>query len=383
MNQQSIIQGRRRRRGKPARKRVVRTAFTRLAAGGAAALDYPGYAAPDSEDSRRTFVTGSISTMLHLAGLALILFIASLAPVIEEVLIPVQLIPDERPPPPEPAAAPKALATRSSLDYAPAVQAIQPQIVNPKVIARAAPAVRAEALQMDTVGSVSAPTQINRATTVVERVSAVNSVARATASSVDVAHMGAPVVRGPTRIDAPVGPSVGPRKVEAAKTGTTIGTAPYRIGGKEGSSVREGVLSNMDVVGSPDGAAIVSVDTAIGDGYLRGTGGTGTGTSVVSKSACFERPSVRAYLVEVKDRTIGRWVLPPGLSSDQTVTLRFNLDSAGSASRVSLVDATDNALGASAVDALRSAAPFPPMPSDARCLSQVPIVATFSNPVAG
>jgi len=65
------------------------------------------------------------------------------------------------------------------------------------------------------------------------------------------------------------------------------------------------------------------------------------------------------------------------------VTLRFNLDAAGSASRVSLVDATDNALGASAVDALRSAAPFPPMPSDARCLSQVPIVATFSNPVAG
>ena len=86
---------------------------------------------------------------------------------------------------------------------------------------------------------------------------------------------------------------------------------------------------------------------------------------------------------EVKDRTIGRWVLPPGLSSDQTVTLRFNLDAAGSASRVSLVDATDNALGASAVDALRAAAPFPPMPSDARCLSQVPIVATFSNPVAG
>jgi TonB family protein len=383
MRKQSIIHGRRRGRGKPTRKLIVRAAFARPAAGGASVLEYPGYASPDAEDKRRTFVTGSISTLLHFAGLALLLFIASLAPVIEETLIPVQLIPNETPPPPEPAAAPKALATRSSLDYAPAVQAVQPQIVNPKVIARAAPAVRAEALQMDSVGSVTAPTQINRATTVVERVSAVSSVARATASSVDVAHVGAPVVRGPTRIDAPVGPSVGPRKVEAANTGNTVGTAPYRIGGKEGSSVRDGVLSNMDVVGSPDGAAIVSVNTAIGDGYLRGTGGTGTGTSVVSKSACFERASVRAYLVEVKDRTIGRWVLPPGLSSDQTVTLRFNLDAAGSASRVSLVDATDNALGASAVDALRAAAPFPPMPSDARCLSQVPIVATFSNPVAG
>ena len=36
-----------------------------------------------------------------------------------------------------------------------------------------------------------------------------------------------------------------------------------------------------------------------------------------------------------------------------------------------------------AVDALRSASPFPAMPDAARCLVRVPIVATFSNPVAG
>ena len=40
-------------------------------------------------------------------------------------------------------------------------------------------------------------------------------------------------------------------------------------------------------------------------------------------------------------------------------------------------------LGASAVDALNAASPFPPLPEPARCLVQVPITATFSNPVAG
>ena len=49
-----------------------------------------------------------------------------------------------------------------------------------------------------------------------------------------------------------------------------MGTAP-QIGSGNGSSVREGVLSDRDVIGSPDGALVVSVDTTIGDGSLAGT----------------------------------------------------------------------------------------------------------------
>ena len=75
-------------------------------------------------------------------------------------------------------------------------------------------------------------------------------------------------------------------------------------------------------------------------------------------------------------------MLPPGVDAGRRVTLRFRLDVAGSASNVAVERADDNSLGASAVDALRSASPFPPMPDDVRCLSQVPIVGTFSNPVS-
>jgi TonB family protein len=168
--------------------------------------------------------------------------------------------------------------------------------------------------------------------------------------------------------------------VVAAAVSHSVGTA-LQIGSGSGSSVAKGVISNRDVVGSPDGVVVVSVDTAIGDGLLRGTGGDGE--SVVSQSACMGRSEVTTYLAGVRIRMLDRWMLPPGLSSNQKVTLRFRLDAAGSASNVSVIRTDDNALGASAVDALRSASPFPPMPDRARCLTRVPIVGTFSNPVAG
>lgn len=377
---------RRRPKRKRARHHSVRTVFEPPAAGGSAAIaaGYPGFTEPDQEGGKRRWITGSLAFLIHASALGILIILASLHPAIQEELIPVTLL-NEPPPPPEPtpAAAPKALAERRPLPFNPQVQSIQPQIVNPAVIADAAPAIAAEALQMDAVSSVRAPTEIASASSVVvERVSTVSSAARATASAVDVANVGVPAVRGPTRVDAPVGPSVGPRQVTAANVAPSIGTA-RQIGSGTGSSVAEGVISNRDVVGSPDGALVVSVDTAVGDGFLRGTADSGSGNTVVSPKACLERAEVATYMSAVRDRTLARWVLPPGVSSDKKVTLRFRLDAAGSASNVSVVRADDNALGASAVDALRSASPFPPMPDSVRCLTRVPIVGTFSNPVAG
>ena len=73
--------------------------------------------------------------------------------------------------------------------------------------------------------------------------------------------------------------------------------------------MREGVVSNRDVVGSPNGAPLASVDTQVGEGMLRGSGGTGE--SVVSETECFQKPEVKAYLAQVQSRTLERWVLPP------------------------------------------------------------------------
>jgi len=377
---QALIHGRRRR---PERKHE---SLAQIAIGPSipGAFAYPGYA--DLDDSRtRAFLTGS--ALLHGAGFMVLLLLASLAPVIQEHVIPVHLLKEEEPPPPppeEPAAAPKALAMRRDLPFAPAVQAVAPQIVNPRIIAEAKPAVAAEALQMDALGASAAPTDIQARTLVVERVSVLNSAARAVASPVDVSSATGPVLRGPTRVEGVVGPSVGPRRVDAAAAGTTMGTGPLQIGSGNGSSVKDGVLSDRDVIGSPDGALVVSVDTTIGEGLLAGNTPGGTGTAIASKTDCLQSPAVKTYLSEVvKPRVYERWVLPPGVDAGRQVTLRFHLDVAGSASKVAIVKAEDNALGASAVDALRAAAPFPPMPEDARCLAQRAISAIFSNPVGG
>jgi TonB family protein len=372
---QLMILPRRSRRG-PRRARRIAAAFAPPAGGHAAVLTFP-IAFHEPETSKRTLLTGSLAALLHIGVVATLVFLASLAPVIEEALIPVQLLHDEPPAPEEPAPAPRALAERRSLDFAPA-RAVMPQIVNPNVFADASPAVNAEALEMESVASVVAPTQIQRSHTVVEHVSAVQSSAAARATAVDIASVGVPAVRGPVKAVGPVGPSVGPRAVAVASTGATMGSATLDIG--SGSSVREGIVSTRDVRGSSTGALLVSVDTEVGDGFLGGTGGTGTGTGGGNGAGrCNDRPEVQAYMAQIRSRTLERWKLPPGVPVNERVTLRFKLDVAGSASSVHVVKASDNALGASAVDAMRSASPFPPIPEAARCLAQGRIRATFSS----
>ncbi len=358
------------------RARRIAAAFTPPASGQAVALTFP-IAFHEPEGSKRTLVTGSLAALLHFGTVATLVFLASLAPVIEEVLIPVQLLHDEPPAPDEPAPAPKALAERRSLDFAPA-RAVMPQIVNPNVFADASPAVTAEALKMEAVASVVAPTRIQRSHTVVEHVSAVQSSAAARATALDIASVGVPAVRGPVKVVAPVGPSVGPRAVAVASTGATLGSATLDIG--SGSSVREGIVSTRDVRGSSTGALLMSVDTEVGEGFLGGTGGTGTGAqSGAGAGRCNDRPEVQAYMAQIRSRTLQRWRLPPGVPVNERVMLRFKLDVAGSASAVHVVKASDNALGASAVDAMRSASPFPPIPEAARCLARGRIRATFSS----
>ncbi len=377
-----IVRHRPKRRS-PMRARRAGAAFEKPARGGAAAIEFPGLALAEPEDRRRTIISGSLAFGVHAGAVGLLILIASLAPVIEEQLIPVQILKEEVKHD-EPAPAPKALAERRSSVYAPAVQSIQPQVINPRVIAEAAPSVSAEALQMDSVSSVAAPTQISRSATVVERVSAVNSIVAARASNVDVRAVGGSVVRGPIQVEGPVGPSVGPRQVAVATGAPTMGTGTLSIG--SGSSVKEGVVTGRDVLGSPDGAPLVSIDTSVGEGYLRGSGGEGSSVfagGTKTPNECMAKNEVKQYLAVIEQRTISRWVLPPGIKSDQKVTLRFRLDVAGSATSVSIKQASDNALGASAVDALRAAAPFPPMPEAVRCLGMLEVTATFSNPNAG
>ena len=260
--------------------------------------------------------------------------------------------------------------------FDPAPMALAPQVVSPAVIQKAAPVVNAERLQVDTLSPVQAPREVARAARVVDQARAYQSVASATASPVAIDAQ-APAIRGKVDIHAPAAVLAGPRQV--VSTGQTVGAGgPEALG--TGSSVREGIASNRDVLGARTGVR-AEVGWEVGDGLGRGPGGDGTGDrGGVTWEQCTNRPEVQAYLGRIKSRVLSRWVLPPEVNANQAITLRFILDPAGTANRVDFVSSANSTLGESAVKAMRSASPFGQMSPRVRYLAGNPIQATFRNP---
>ena len=357
-------------------------------------LAFPGIGSAEPEKRSRRWIAGVVAVAVHALVLGGLVLSSMLNPPEEEDrVIPIALLPPPPPPPPRPeppvqrapepapvpaprpppvpqaqpepapapAPAPKALAERRSVNFAPQAQAIQPQVVNPTVIAKPSAAVEARKLDMNTVSSVTAPREISRSPLAV-------------ASKVDLGSAGAPALRGPIERNAPVGVSVGPRQVVAS--GTTVGTGTATTG--DGSSVREGVLSSRDVLGTPDGPRLANVNTRVGDSNLKGPGGTGTVLGG-GDTNCDTRPEVRAYMDQIKNRTLARWATSGSTPAGRVrAKLRFQVDVGGSASRVEMVSSDDARVGASVVDALRAASPFPPMTDRVRCLANSQLTATFT-----
>ena len=377
-DEELVIRRRRHARERPMRRYRVGAAL-RAGASGSAAAAFPGILIPEPDDRRRTWISGSLALLLHAALVGGLLLFAWLAPQeIKDELIQVRILNEPPAAKTDPAPARRVIAERRSPLFQPQAQAVRPQVVNPQVIARATPQVEAQQIEMKSVASVSAPREVTRSAVVVEKVAAVRTSGPAAVQGrVDVPVAAGPALRGPIEVEAPAGVEVGPRQV--ASVGNTVGTGSVRLG--DGSSVQEGISSDRDVLGSPTGPRLADVHTAVGEGMLAGSGGSGAGG--VSFADCFQRPEVQNYWSSIQNRMYARWVLPADVRSNQEVRLRFQLDAAGSAHRVELVPGGDTRLGASAVDALRSAAPFPPMADRVRCLAGAPIIGTFRNPLAG
>ncbi len=392
----------RRRPPRPTPLATRRLAF----AGAPPAGAFPGFAKTDSEDRRSRWLSGSLAALLHGSVLAAFVLHAWLNPPVIEEIIPVELLKEEAPkpkPPPvpvakveptpsptpapappkerpapvpkeNPAPAPKALAERRTPTFAPQAQAVAPQVVNPSVIAKAAPAI--DAKKLEGAGAAVAPREIAHPTSVAS-VSPLPSIAPAQASKIDLGGAAAPALRGPIEAAAPVGQSAGPRQVVTSGGTVGTGTAVANLGG---SSVREGVVTGRDVLGSPTGAPLASLDTRVGEGNLRGDGGTGAGQAGGGGGAgCLDTADAKAYQEDVRVRMLSRWTLPDGVESNQTVRIRFKLDAAGSVLAAEVVGSGDARLNASALDALRSASPFPPMTDRVRCMAGQPLVGSFKN----
>jgi TonB family protein len=108
-------------------------------------------------------------------------------------------------------------------------------------------------------------------------------------------------------------------------------------------------------------------------------GGTGTGTGGGSNTGLRGIPNsdYNQYLNQLKKRVEAVWKYPDGVTGVQNVTVRFTLDRAGKLTQAEVLESSDTRLNASAVDAMRRASPFPPIPEVLKDLVNEPLIMKF------
>ena len=139
-------------------------------------------------------------------------------------------------------------------------------------------------------------------------------------------------------------------QIPGALRGTGTGTGPYGVPG-----------------GSRTGSGIAGAGTGIGTG-----GGSATGLRGISSA------DYNAYLSQLKKRVESVWKYPEGVNGVQKVAILFTLDRAGRLVQSEVLESTDARLNASAVEAMKRAAPFAPIPESLKDLANTPLRMQFT-----
>jgi TonB family protein len=143
---------------------------------------------------------------------------------------------------------------------------------------------------------------------------------------------------------------------------------------KEGSQLPgalKGTGSGAGPMGVPGGSASGTGMTGGGTGAGSG-GGSATGLKGLS-SADYNR-----YLNQLKKRVESVWKYPDGVSGVQKVAILFTIDRAGRLMQSEVLESTDARLNASAVEAMKRAAPFAPIPENLKDLANTPLRMQFT-----
>src|SRR5690606_4795665 len=109
-------------------------------------------------------------------------------------------------------------------------------------------------------------------------------------------------------------------------------------------------------------------------------GGTGVGTGGGSATGLKGLPSAdyNQYLSQLKKRVESVWKYPEGVAGVQKVAILFTLDRAGRLIRSEVLESTDTRLNASAVEAMKRASPFAPIPESLKDLANTPLRMQFT-----
>ena len=138
-------------------------------------------------------------------------------------------------------------------------------------------------------------------------------------------------------------------QVPGALKGSGSGTGPYGVAG-----------------GSRTGAGIAGGGTGVGTG-----GGGVTGLKGISNA------DYGNYLNQLKKRVESVWRYPDNVTGVQKVEIRFAVDRAGKLTLSELLASSDSRLNASALEAMRRASPFAPLPESLKDLANEPMIIRF------
>ncbi len=143
---------------------------------------------------------------------------------------------------------------------------------------------------------------------------------------------------------------------------------------KEGSQL-PGALKGTGTAAGPYG---------VPGGSRSGTGTTGGGTGVGSGGGSYAglkggtNIDFNQYLKLIEKRVNSVWRYPEDVSGVQKVTVRFALDRAGKLTQADVLESTDSRLNSSALEAMKKASPFPPMPESLKELAGEPLIIRFT-----
>lgn len=183
------------------------------------------------------------------------------------------------------------------------------------------------------------------------------------------------LVRLPTKEAAPTALPGAATGLEAKTSGTGRDNVDAGI-----RALKEGTQIPGALRGTGSGIGPYGVPGGTRNGTGLAGGGTGTGTGGGSSTGLKGIPAAdfNSYLEQLKKRVESVWKYPEGVSGKQKVAVVFTLDRAGKLVKADVLESSDSRLNASAVEAMRRASPFPPIPESLKELANEPLRMQFT-----
>ena len=146
-------------------------------------------------------------------------------------------------------------------------------------------------------------------------------------------------------------------------------------------ALREGAQIPGALKGAGTGAGPYGVPGGSRSGTGIAGGGTGSGTGGGSNTGLRGIPSTEfnQYLKQVENRVKSVWKYPDSVTGAQKLNVRFTLDRAGKLIQADVLESSDPRLNASAMEAMKRASPFPPIPENLiEYLANEPLIIRFA-----